>query len=118
MWIQCYDIRGLGEIKIEAKESPTLWKKIQNGPTVPVFELRGKVVGRAELTGKITALSEDHRFGKIRVNGKLEELENVMIGFGGDLYAKVIGIEDGETVLRFTSKPNKFEEKLEGLVFE
>ena len=116
--VNIYDIRGLGEIKIEAKESPTLWKEIQNGPTVPVYELRGKVVGRAELTGKITALSEDHRFGKIRVNGKLEELENVMIGFGGDLYAKVIGIEDGETVLRFTSKPNKFEEKLEELVFQ
>ena len=105
--IELFDVVGIGapyELELPTGEHPLC--PLPQPVPVRFATLEGKHSSAEELEGTITALSDQG--AALRSEAALERFENLKLEIGGDLYAKVTDIRNGEARLRFTAKPRGF----------
>ena len=105
--IELYDVVGIGapySVSLPVRE-----ERLRPLPApVPVrfSRLEGKHASAELLEGRITALSE--REAALETDTALGLYENLKLAVGGELYAKVVGLEGGSVRIHFTAKPRGF----------
>lgn len=105
--IELYDVVGIGapySVSLPVRE-----ERLRPLPApVPVrfSRLEGKHASAELLEGRITALSE--REAALETDTALGLYENLKLAAGGELYAKVVGLEGGCARIHFTAKPRGF----------
>ena len=105
--IELFDVVGIGapyELELPTGEHPLC--PLPQPVPVRFATMEGKHSSAVELEGTITALSDQG--AALRSEAALERFENLKLEIGGDLYAKVTDIRNGEARLRFTAKPRGF----------
>ncbi|MBR6051710.1 MAG: hypothetical protein IKP68_10990, partial [Clostridia bacterium] len=75
--------------------------------------IKEKHTSKEVLTARVEAVSSDG--AKISTDALIKVFDNIEIDIGEKLFAKVIGTSDGTFELRFTSKPECFDEWLKKL---
>lgn len=105
--IELYDVVGIGApygvlLPMREERLQTLAAPV----AVRFSRLEGKHASAELLAGRITALSE--REAALETDTALGLYENLKLAAGGELYAKVVGLEGGSARIHFTAKPRGF----------
>ena len=104
---ELYDVVGIGapygvSLPVREERLQTLAAPV----AVRFSRLEGKHASAELLEGRITALSE--REAALETDTALGLYENLKLAAGGELYAKVVGLEGGSARIHFTAKPRGF----------
>ena len=106
-----YDVHGLGKQYRLLREEKILWSFPAGEPQeVSIHTVYGKLVEDASRAACLTALSKDRRYALMRTDAELKDLQNIMLRLHDDVYAKVIGREERDYRICFTSKPASFDD--------
>ena len=104
-----YDVAGLGDrYRLDRTEGNESWNGIE--PAVKLsFRLldEHKRVLDTLYSCRICAVSADFSLARIRTEAEIAVLGNILIEAGGEVYAKVIGKEDGMLTICFTRTPEQ-----------
>ena len=109
-----YEIKTVDELKLNNSVDEINWLQ-QTGSTsdkndtqVSIYEIEGKQVIEVKYPALVTAISVDERYAKLVTEKHLEKSQNIMIDISGDLYAKVMDVNEDFYTICFTSKPDSF----------
>ena len=105
--IELFDVVGIGapyDLALPIREQPLC--PLPKPVPVRFATLEDKHSSAEWLEGTVTALSEQGAL--LRSAAPLDRFENLKLEIGGDLYAKITEIRDGDVRLRFTAKPGGF----------
>ena len=105
--IELFDVVGIGapyDLALPIREQPLC--PLPKPVPVRFATLEDKHSSAERLEGTVTALSEQGAL--LRCAAPLDRFENLKLEIGGDLYAKITEIRDGDVRLRFTAKPDGF----------
>ena len=111
--LELFRISGLGsKYQLEEVEKELLWTDLPAGIPFRFQLLNEKIVAESGYSATLCKLSEDEKYGWIKADCSLKELQNLAMDTGEKTYAKVIKQESGGYRICFTSKPESFSEWL------
>ena len=103
-----YDVIGLGEkYRLKQAEKSLCWKAVEPAAERE-FQLldEHKRILDNRYSCRIHAVSDDFSHARMQTDAEIAEFSNLMIDAGGEVYAKVVGKEDGLWILCFTHTPD------------
>lgn len=111
-----YDVGGIGKIQLENITGQAIrWRHVRQKLEPVFYLLDGKRVMEDRHRGKITAVSENQHYALFSTDFPLEKSNNIMLDVGIDLYAKVVGMQDGIYIISFTMRTDGFSEWIRNL---
>ena len=103
-----YDVIGLGgKYRLKQAEKSLCWKAVEPAAERE-FQLldEHKRILDNRYSCRIHAVSDDFSHARMQTDAEIAEFSNLMIDAGGEVYAKVVGKEDGLWILCFTHTPD------------
>ena len=115
--LRIYSVEGMGEkYRLDSADHVIRWEDAAIPELVTLYKLEGKTVGDTEYAAKVLKLSKDRRYALISTQIHLHTSQNVMVDIGEDLYAKVMGHIDKDSIICFTARPDSFTAWVEKLM--
>ena len=107
--LRIFNVEGLGEnCRLDSADYVIRWENAAIPELVTLYKLEGKTVDDTEYTAKVIKLSKDNRYALVSTQIHLHTSQNVMLDIGENLYAKVMGHIDKDSILCFTARPTGF----------
>ena len=107
--LRIFNVEGLGETcRLDSADYVIRWENAAIPELVTLYKLEGKTVDDTEYTAKVIKLSKDNRYALVSTQIHLHTSQNVMLDIGENLYAKVMGHIDKDSILCFTARPTGF----------
>ena len=107
--LRIYNAEGLGKkYRLAAADHVIRWTDAAIPELVTLYKLEGKTVDDTEYTAKVLKLSKDTRYALVSTQIHLHTSQNVMLDIGENIYAKVMGHIEKDSILCFTSRPDSF----------
>ena len=107
--LRIYSVEGMGEkYRLDSADYVIRWENAAIPELVTLYKLEGKTVDDTEYTAKVIKLSKDNRYALVSTQIHLHTSQNVMLDIGENLYAKVMGHIDKDSILCFTARPTGF----------
>ena len=107
--VELFRISGHGpKYQLNEAEKELLWTELPAGIPFCFQLINEKIVTDSVHSAILYKLSKDKKYGWIKTDCSLNELQNMAMDTGEKTYAKIISQESGGYRICFTSKPESF----------